>query len=365
MNKLILLLPLLSFSTTTFSSSRLSFVDSCSKKEVKVATPNGMRLLVNISELNPEEGIELTVTFNPALSEERLKKQDKRTFTLRYGTKPNSSFRVNRTHVNTEGIFNGFINIPDTNWLKQVEQRQNGYRIWEANVRWQQLNSRKSGTLSTTFYHSPSTGPYFQVTSQALCQWEGDVEVASKLYENPHSPMVTISRDSYSTWEQSSSVGISLGPNNYEGTPNPLENASMNTAGFLGWLFDDWQNQLGEQRTYSMTRVYRLNQYESGVFIKRQSFNRYQARRFEWDRNAGHCGDFVAESEGFIDVGQMSESFVVVPPEYVGHPEQLKDFISKTYSSMTNCMDSAGFGSVYADDVLTSSSDEMIFYYRL
>lgn len=365
MKKYFLLLPLLSFPLTTSANSKLSFVDNCSRDEVKVATPNGVKLWVNISDLVPTEGIELTMTMKPALSEERLKKQDIKTWNLSFGTKPNSSFRINLTHVNSGGIFSGYINIPDTNWLRSVEQRHNGYRIWEANVRWQQTNSRKSGNLTTTFYHSPSTGPYFQVMSKALCQWEGEVEVASKLYENLHSPSLSIARETHTTWEQSSSVGISLGFNNYEGTPNPLATATMNTSGFLGWLFDEWQNQLGEQRTYSMTRSYRLNQYESGVFIKRQSFNRHKARRYEWDQSEGQCGAFVLESEGLIDVGRLSESFVVVPPEYVGHAEQLKDFIDKTYTSMTNCMDSAGFGSVYADDVMTSSSDELIFYYRL
>lgn len=356
------LLILLTLPVTGICQSRVFFGDSCSGKESKVITPNGLKLMLRLEKLSPDKTVKVRVTMRPAVIPELLKKQDSAIWNLQYGTARENWLGRTLVRVSSEGILETSILLPKKNWMRKIETRHNGYRIWDAEVTWSQDGTRNSGNLVTSFYHAEDEGPYFQVLSQNICHFESPAEVDSKLYQNTGPHTMNISRSVDLSWEQGLTRGLTLGYNNFQGTTNPLSQFSPSAA-LLGWLFKEWQSQTGTARTSGIERKYTLKLNEAAVFISRMSFNRHRARRFEWDQSAGECGNFVPVSEGILDVGRKnSGNLVIVPADYAARPELMSNFINRAVPAVSNCRAISGEGN--PDDVILSGENGILYYYQ-
>lgn len=338
---------LLTFHAT--AATKVQFVDWCSEKEIKVSTPNGTRLLVELTQIDPTDNLELSVTFRPAGIIEDLDKKDQATY--------------NYNLVPQDNKLRTLINLPKYKWMWQVEQRHSEYRIWDAEVKWVQARAKKAGSSVTTFYRAPKNGPYFQLRSEGLCQWEQEGNISSKLYENTSTTWMNVTRESGQTWDTSSSRGLTLGYDNNTGANMPLAPTITNNAVY-GWLFGDWQKQFNKQQIFRIERKYVLNRDEAGIFLNRLSFNRHSVKKFEWREESGACGNFVPVSEGFLDIGIMTEDFIVVPKTFHPRPEVLKEYLNTVRPPINNCEASVGTGAQHASMILPAGADGLLFYYE-
>lgn len=361
----LLALPFL-ITDVAFAKDLVYFADACSDAETKVETPNGVKLLVELRDLTPGEGVEVTVKFKPALPAEILKPQDKLIWKFHYGANSEDWLGRNLSHVDQNGKLRARISLPKDKWMKSVEARHNNYRIWDAEVSWYQEGSRKSGTKTTSFYHSPQRGPYFQVLSRSICYREGKAEVTSKLFENLTPHQMTVKQRTDLLWDQYSTRGLTLGYNNFEGNTQPLAQFGDATV-FSGWLFRFWEEQIGTNEISTLESQYTLGPNEAGVFVTRMSFSRHRVRRFEWVKKSGGCGSFEHVSTGLLDVGRKTRgSFVVVPVEYGGRGQELHDFVNRAVPSVNTCTDrNMGPFEGPADDVLSSGREGTLLYFKL
>ena len=335
------------------SKTEAIFVDSCSKKEIRVATPNGTNLLVKINHFNPQEDLELKVTFKLAGITEKHPSQDSVTWNILYKKK----------YLPQAGPFEALIKLPKIKWMRQVEERHQGYRIWDADLSWIQSGSKKAGYSLSSFYHAPSKGPYYQLRSAGICHWEEPAQVASKLYENNSDTWMNVTRESSQTWDQGPSRGMSLGYNNNTGGTLPLAPSALESTTY-GWFFKDWQNQLNTQHIFRVERKYLLTPQEAGVFISHLSFTRHLVDKVTWKESQNSCGKFVIESQGHLDVGVLSEDFLVIPRTYFGREDKLTDYIQTVRPAVNNCPSSVGTGAEFADDIIPSGNDKILFYYK-
>lgn len=347
---MIQLLAALIFATSLYAKTEAKFVDSCNKSEIKVSNPNGTRLSLSLTDLDPNDDLEVTITYRPAGIVEDLKPQDQVIW--------NYNFRL------AGKTFKTLLPIPKAKWMWQVEQRHAEYRIWDAEVRWVQPNARKTGSDVTTFYRAPDKGPFFQMMSEGLCQWEGSADVSSKLYENNTTTWMNVMRDRVQMWDQGNGPGIALGYNNNTGSTVPLSPTGQSNN-VMGWVFKDWQKQLNSQQIFRYERKFVLNKEESGLFTSRMTFNRHEVRRFEWQQSGQSCGAYVAVSEGMLDIGQLSEDFVVLPKNFYPRPEKLKEYINTVRPPVNNCGDTEITGPQDATDILPSGADGILYYYQL
>jgi hypothetical protein len=344
---------LIFFMTLPFSAyakTKVYFADQCSGRETSVATPNGVKIQMNLAGLTKGLSVNLEVIIRPALSPESLH--------------PNHIVKWNyRYRADDEGNLSDEIFLPKRKWMRKVEARYKNYRVWDAEITWNQPEAKLTGTTITSFYHAPETGPYFQVLSRSICYRQEKGEVTSKLYQNTTPHEMTVTQEMDSIWEQGSSLGMTLGYNNFQGNVHPLSQFSASSV-FLGWLFRDWQVQSDTNQTAGFEAKYTLNQNDAGVFISRMSYNRHKVRRFEWNPDHGDCGGFVPVSSGYLDVGNKTKgNFVVVPANLAGRADEVTKFIERASPSINTCKMITGVDTHAPDDVLTSTPDGVLLYY--
>lgn len=339
-----------------------SFVDACSKNAIRVSTPNGVKLKLGLTDLDPNDDLELTVTFRPAGLVEDLGGKNTKVRSYYFGAHGERGVFGRKIDIGQFGTLDVFLPIPDQNWMWQVEQRNSEYRIWDAEVSWLQPNARKAGSDVATFYRAPGEETFFELQSEGICQWEATAEVASKLYENRTTTWMNVMRETVRTWDQSTGPGLSLGYNNNTGSSQPLGSGAGSNS--MGWLFKDWQKQLTKQQIFKFERKFVLNKEETGIFISRMSFNRHEVKRYEWVQNAGSCGEYQATSQGYLDVGQTSEDFIVLPKTFYPRPEELKKFINTVRPSLNNCGETELTGPQFASDIIPSGTNGILYYYE-
>lgn len=346
--------------TKAFARNEISFIDRCSEQETKVMTPNNLIVRLKLEELDPNEELKVKVTFRPALPAERITKDDTHTWYLAIATSEQVG-EIDRIDPNGNLSLN--VQLPKQRWLKKVEERLNGVKIWEVEAQWHQESSKKSGSLSTSFYHGKAGENYYQVTTQTQCIWESEATVDSKVFINRNEQNMNVIRDRSIDFSHETSSGITLGYNNIYGNQNPLAQFG-NASAFLGWVFKDWQQQASTYRTTSLERTFSLLKNEAGVFVSRMSFNRHKARKFSWDRSAGTCGAYVPVSQGDIDIGIMSEDFVVIPIELAGRERELTEFIKNVRPTYNNCSAYGDVGARYADEIIPAGNKGLLYYYQ-
>lgn len=343
------------FITSSFAKTDVRFVDACSLKDIRVSTPNGTKLLLKIDDLNPEDSLEVSITYRPAGVLEDAKPSD--TAVYRYTFYPQKDF-------NSQGVLNKTLSIPKENWLWQVEQRHSEYRIWDAEVTWLQVNSRKAGSHVSSFYHSPTKETFFQILGPGLCQWESEATVDSKLFENNSTTWMSVTRERTPHWDQGTSPGMSIGPNNNTGGSMPLSPFGQ-TNSILGWVFKDWQKQFNKQHIFRNEIRYTLSKDEAGIFTKRMSFNRHEVKKYSWLQTPGSCGEYAVVSKGELDIGRSSEDFVVIPKNFYGRPEKLKEFINTVRPTLNNCGENVFTGPQHASDIIPDGMNGILYYYQL
>lgn len=345
---------LIIFSFSSFAKTYVAFVDACSGKQVNLSTPNGTRLKIALSDLDPNEDLTITVFMRPAGVFEDLQPKDQ------YKMK----FVFNRRNgISADGTLNKTIRLPKKSWMSKVESRHSEYRVWDAEVIWTQTLAQKAGSALATYYRAVNNGPYFQLKSAGLCQWEQEASISSKLYVNDSQSWMNVSRESNDTWDESSINGMTLGWNNSDGSSIPLS-PLRNQNSILGWMFKEYQTQFNSQRIFRIERRYVLNQSEVGLYISRLSFNRHEARKYLWDKKPGSCGEFRAVSEGYLDVGRNSEDFLVIPRNYYPRPDLLQNYISVARPTLNNCEMSVGAGPEYASESIPAGNQGILFYYE-
>lgn len=322
--------------------------DSCSGKPVAMTNPNGVKLTLSIDDLDPEDSVELTLTWRPAGLIEDLKPKDQLVWKYRFH------------EVNPDGTLKKTLPIPKASWLWQVQQQHDDYRIWDAEIFWVQERSRRSGRTVATFYHAPNVEPYFEITSPSLCEWEDRPVVSSKLYENLSPTWMNVVREYVETWERGRGPGLSLGYNNDTGGNVPIGALSNNS---YGWAFKDFTKHRMQQEIFRYERRFVLNRDDSGVFIKRLSYTRHEANRYEWVQS-GACGEFKKVSSGLVDIGSPNEDFIIIPKNFYAHPEVLNNYISIARPQLNSCSDSVGTGAEAASTVMPAGQDGLIFYYQ-
>lgn len=361
--KTLAFLLLLSLPLATHANTTASFVDACSGQEVKVSTPNGVKLALKIDELDPEDTVNVTIQIRPSLPTDSLSEDDIIEWNYSYGSKSRNWRGRSQSHISSLGIFETSYFLPKERWMKKIAEKHNGFNVWDAEVTWSQPKSRNAGSAFATFYNAPSEGPYFQILSERICHWEGLPSVASKVYENNGHQTTMIVRQTSTIWEQGSSRGMTLGYNNYQGNVHPLTQFDLST-GFLGWVFKDWQHQAGTQFSSAVERTYWLKRNEAGVFVTRLSFARHEARKFEWSQRTGQCGEFVPVSQGYLDVGILKQGdFVVLPSNITGHTAKITEFIQKTLSNHSNCAWRPARDLNDVSEAIPSGKNGMLYYY--
>lgn len=347
------------FVMPALAKTTASFVDACSKKAIRVSTPNGTRLNVNLTKLDPNDDLELTVTFRPAGLVEDLGGKNTKVFSFFFGAHGERGMLGRKIDVSSTGTLNVLLPLPSLKWMWQVEQRNSEYRIWDAEVSWIQSGARKAGSDIATFYRAPVKEKFFQIQSEGLCQWETEAEVSSKLYENRSTTWMNVMRDTSKVWEQSNGPGLTLGYNNNTGSSQPLGANSQN----YGWLFKEWQKQLTKQQIFTYERKFVLNKEEMGVFITRMSFNRHEVKRYDWVPEAGACGEYSVTDEGHLDVGQTSEDFIVLPRSFYPRADELKKFVNTVRPAVNNCGDTELSGPQFATDIIPSGANGILYFY--
>lgn len=341
--------------TQVMAATEASFVDACSGVDVSVSNPNGIKLKLKITNLNPSEKVDVTVTYRPAGVQEDIKPHDIKV--KEYSLSPMKDFTKN-------GTLKNLLRIPKEKWLSKVEKRHSGFKIWDAEVTWIQHRVGKAGSAVATFYHSPKAETFFQIVSGAMCQWESEASVDSKLYENLSPTWMSVSRSRSETWDQGNGPGMTVGYNNNTGGSLPLSPVGQSTS-VMGWVFKDFQKQFNNQYIFRNELKYTLSPNEAGVFTTRMSFNRHRAKRYDWVENKGSCDEYRVVSEGDLDIGKNSEDFIVIPKNYFGRTDKLNEFIRVVRPTLNNCGDNALTGPQHASEILPSGMNGILYYYQL
>ncbi|MES2529041.1 MAG: hypothetical protein V4598_18285 [Bdellovibrionota bacterium] len=332
-----------------YAATEVRIIDSCSGKSVGLTNPNGLKLQVNLTNIDPEDSLELTVTWRPAGIIEDLSHKDQLVWKYRYNK------------ISPDGKLALRLPIPKASWLWQVEQKHQEYRIWDAEVTWLQERAQKTGSDIATFYHAPNVEPYFELTSPSQCEWEGEANISSKLYENLSTTWMNVVKEYTETWDRGSGPGMSIGYNNNTGGNLPVGSLSNNT---YGWAFKDWTKQSNRQQIFRYERRFVLNRDEAGIYISRLSFTRHEVNRYEWVKPANGCGEFRKVSQGLLDVGMPTEDFMVIPKNFYPHPDVLKNYINIARPQINTCPTSVGQGAEVATDILPAGQKGILFYYQ-
>lgn len=346
-----LLFSLLLFFQVAQANTKVSFADLCSGEDIKIATPNGTTLKIDIDDIDNYEDLTILIKFRPAgeISDLKDKSQE---ISFRYKIDARK-IRNNR--------YRGFFKLPKKKLMNQIEVKNSFFRIWDAEVKWFQNNSHNSGSSIASFYRSSSPKSFFQINSPGICQWEDEPNISSKLYENNTTGFMNISRETSFSYEQYSTRGFSLGYNRNYGGVLPVGALGANS---YGWFFKDWENQVGSREFISLERKYVLHKEEAGIFFTRMSFNRHQVTRYEWSYENSSCGRYEPTANGHLDVGILSEDFIVLPPYLVVQEEKLKDFIDVVRPPINNCQDSIDTRSQVVTDIIPSANNGILYFYE-
>jgi len=328
-------------------SSTVFFADYCTKKEVKVATPNGTSLSLNFKDLDNDAPLRIQIKYKPS-SIEKLKPHQIRV----------ENYLIPARRISKHGEWRANFRLPNLKWMRSVERELFNYRVWDAEVVWYQNNNAQSAF--TTFYHPQKTKAYYEVLSESLCSWEGRPQVDSKLYENLNQETMLVRRTTTESSEDINNRGISFGYGN-----TALEEASIGLFGAsnFGWIFEEWQKQFENSKYVTVTRDYYLTKGESGLFYVRPTFSRHKALKYSWVKNQNGCGSFEAVSEGYLDIGKSLEDFIVIPSSYYGK-ESLLEFIEVVRPAIDSCKSFPINQVLDAEDIITSGNDELVYFYE-
>lgn len=334
------------FSYSAFSST-VFFADSCTKKEVKVATPNGTSLSLNFKDLDTQNPLRIQIKYKPS-SIEKLKPHQFRV----------ENYLIPAHRITRNGEWRANFRLPSLKWMRSVESELLNYRVWDAEVVWYQDNNVQ--TSFTTFYHPQKTKSYYEVLSESLCSWEGKPQVDSKLYENLNNETMLVRRTTTESVEDINNRGITFGYGN-----NSFEGVSIGLLGSsnFGWIFDEWQKQFENSKYVTISRDYYLTKGESGLFYVRPTFSRHKALKYSWIKNSNGCGSFEAVSEGYLDIGKSLEDFIVIPSSYYGK-ESLLEFIEVVRPAINSCKSFPIEQVLDAEDIITSGNDELVYFYE-
>ncbi|HLT23043.1 MAG TPA: hypothetical protein VKZ84_06360 [Bacteriovoracaceae bacterium] len=330
------------------ASTNVFFADLCSGREIRVATPNGTTLKIEIDEIENDGDLEVMINFRPAGEIPDLRDKSQ---TISY------SFKVKSKYIKA-GNYSGFFRIPKKSILEAIEVKNNFYRIWDAEVKWIQSTSGKSGSAVASFYRSPARKSFFQINSASICYWEDQPKISSKLYKNDTHGHMTITRHQVLDSEKTSTRGFSLGFNIQQEGIIPVGALGLNS---YGWFFKNWDKQIGSKDLMSIERRYSLFKDEAGLFFTRMSFNRHLVTEYAWSFQEDACGSYLPVSQGYLDVGSITEDFIIVPPHYLADEERLEQHISVMRPSLNSC---AGLNSNDITDVITSENDRILYYYE-
>lgn len=348
--KKIILLSLL-FTTQLQANTVAYFADGCSGEEIKISTPNGTTLRVELLGLDAFSPVNLYIKFRPAGEIADLK-DNIHTVTHSYVIHPEKI---------KGDTYRALFKLPKTRWMQSIERRNNFSNIWDAEIRWAQPLANKTGSAITSFLRSEGKKAFFQVTSPGLCQWEEEAEISSKLYENNSTGFMNVARETVHTWDRYSNSGFSLGPNRNTGGAMPIGSLTSDSN---GWFFKDWEKQVNSRDSIRIERKYVLNKEEAGLFIHRLSYNRHEVTRYEWVQETRTCGRFEAVSTGLLDVGMTSEDFIVLPRHIYPREEEMKRFINVIRPPVNNCQDSIDLRPQFATDYIPSSHNGILYFYE-
>jgi hypothetical protein len=326
------------------------FADRCSGEAVSISTPNPTTLYFSTTDLNPDEDIKIYINYRPAGILEDLRSKD---------LEISHSYVISKKKIKNNS-FSGYFKIPKAKWLWEKEQEHSLSRVWEAEVKWIQPESRRSDSKIASFYHSPEEKSFYKIESNVLCKWEGSPEVSSKLYENNTASLMNVMKSTYYTWNQYTQKGLTFGYNRNFGGNIPL-GASDNS---YGWLYKDWQRQVDQQEIISVDLKFILNVTESGVFYNRMTFNRLRVSKYAWNPSLGQCGQYEKLSKGLLDVGVTTEDFVVMPKTYYPFPEKMVEFINIVRPPINTCKDYIDLNPQIATDVIPSGFNGIMFFYE-
>lgn len=334
------------FSFPLFSSTAF-FADSCTQKEIKVATPNGTSLLMNFKDLDPDLPLRIKIKYKPS-SVDKLKPHQMR----------EENYLIKARKIGRNGEWRAKFRLPNLKWMRSIERELLNYRVWDAEVIWFQNN--KVFSSFSTFYNPQKVSSYFEVKSESLCSWEGRPQVDSKLYENFNDETMKITRVTTESVDDFASKGISFGYGE-----NSFERASIGLLGSsnFGWIFEEWQNQIENNKYITVTRDYVLSRGEAGLFYVRPTFNRHKAIKYSWVQNESGCSTFEPVSEGYVDIGKSLEDFIVIPSSYYGR-ESLLEFIEVVRPAIDSCKSFQMNQIIDAEDIITSGNEELVYFYE-
>jgi hypothetical protein len=163
-------------------------------------------------------------------------------------------------------------------------------------------------------YQAGADFEYFVKKSHPVCRWASGFQVNSKLYFNEGLSPQEITRKSSKIVE--TGMGRDFGQ-----------------AFFPGKGLDENLN-----RIFEIERGWELNPGQGGVFADRVHFSRYRAEHIRWKAGSDEsCGHFKVDSEGYLDVGEVSTDFYSLPRTLSGDPEQIASFLNSLLPSGPDC----------------------------
>ena len=250
------------------------------------------------------------------------------------------------------------LKTPKKSQLRKLEKKLLTSRLWTVRATWYQPNAKKGGVAQKSFLNVLGKKSFYEIKSAGMCHWETEPAVSSKLYDNHSMTFMNVIREytGISTWQSSPSV--SLGPNNNIGQ-TPLAYGD-NT----GWLFKEWGVITGEDHLNTLQRTWVLNRHESGVFATRHSFTRKMAKRWAWlESSDNHCMEYRPVSEGYLDIGKLTEDFYILPKEMYS-TEEMNTFISNYRPTLDTCSNNVFRGPENAQDIIINNNQSILYYYK-
>ena len=341
---------------STFAKTNISLLDSCSKRDTYLLTRNGLHVELTIDNYDPDKKMEIKAEFFPyTLTGEHINIAP---LAIIYKYNEANGYRgiFGRRLRLPRDNFKARIRLPKRKDLIKAERRLKTSNLWMVRIKWYQKGTSYGGVTQKSFLRLKKYNSFYEIESSAICHWETKATVSSKVYVNDKNSFMNIMRSYNGVGSYSHNRGISLGYSNIMGeTPLGSENN-------FGWLYQNWTSTFEKSGTESMDRKWVLKRHESGVFGTRRSYTRKKVRKWDWVRRGERCYEYKPISEGYLDIGLLTEDFYILP-QNLYTTEEMNAFIENYRPSLNTCETSINNQQIIADDIIINS-DNSIYYYH-
>lgn len=336
-----ILLSSFSFSAETgqlmLASTRVMFVDACSRAPVGVTSKKGGAILrVELSGLATGLPLDVSVSIQPDETLPVGKKSENVDFTFK-----KTARRMKTTAVAFE---------------KHVRFNHK-HPIWNVHVDWIQASppgtiDAKSGSGAASIYvlRDPAE-TFYRVQGSAICAWETPLSISSEYYFNGSGETMHIQHLTSDLDGEYFLRGLNLGiipdltastaivsATNTGVEPNLMQSPLITDAlhSNFGWLFSSWRTIYATNARNVLMQSWLLGHGEGGFFGDRVAFERYPVVEFALDES-GKCDAWKAVRKGNMEAGRIVTDFYSVPRDLSGDPALSAAHMERMRPSVDTC----------------------------